>query len=297
MSGSRRRGPACGRNPGAVPLANHDVRIAVARVDQARAIFDDVARDRYPTVTAGAAVDRRSQMIPGFTRERVDTTTYSAGFDAFWEIDLFGRVRSAVAVAGRTAESFEAALEDALVLVVADVGRNYLELRGLQQRLAVADRSLLNQRETLRLTEVRRDAGIGEEQDVASAAARVAAIEAGIPPIRSAIAQREHRLAVLAVALTTVPVAAHAQWEIEADPIAYGLKGFSGHLGRQVAGGAGRLQIGVLGADVPEAWHGNDGVTQRARGVTATADYFLQAPARRAVRRHGRDIDANALSA
>jgi multidrug efflux system outer membrane protein len=83
------------------------------------------------------------------------------------------------------------------VSVAAEVARNYFELRGLQQRLTVAERSLTNQSETLRLTRVRRDAGIGEEQDVASAGARVAAIEASIPPIRSAIAQREHRLAVL----------------------------------------------------------------------------------------------------
>jgi multidrug efflux system outer membrane protein len=81
--------------------------------------------------------------------------------------------------------------------VAAEVARNYFEVRGLQQQLAVAERSLVNQRETLRLTTVRRDAGIGEEQDVASAAARVAAIEASIPPIRSAIAQREHHIAVL----------------------------------------------------------------------------------------------------
>jgi multidrug efflux system outer membrane protein len=77
------------------------------------------------------------------------------------------------------------------------VARNYFELRGLQQQRAVAERSLVNQRETLRLTQVRRDAGIGEEQDVASAAARVASIEASIPPIRGAIVQREHHLAVL----------------------------------------------------------------------------------------------------
>jgi multidrug efflux system outer membrane protein len=83
------------------------------------------------------------------------------------------------------------------VSVAAEVARNYFELRGLQQQLAVADRSLMNQRETLRLTEVRRDAGFGEEQDVASAGARVAAIEASVPPIRSAIAEREHRIAVL----------------------------------------------------------------------------------------------------
>jgi outer membrane protein, multidrug efflux system len=177
--------------------ANHDVRMAVARVDQARAFFDDVALDRFPTAVAGASVDRRDQAIPGFSERPRPITTYRAGFDAFWEIDVFGRVRSQVQAAKANAESFAADVDDVRVSVAAEVARNYFELRGLQQQLAVAERSLLNQRETLRLTQVRRDAGIGEEQDVASAAARVAAIEASIPPIRSAIAQREHHLAVL----------------------------------------------------------------------------------------------------
>ncbi|MGH9160770.1 MAG: efflux transporter outer membrane subunit [Vicinamibacteraceae bacterium] len=177
--------------------ANHDIRIAAARVEQARAIFDDTALDRYPTVTAGASVDRREQALPGFTDERVDTTTYQAGFDAFWEIDLVGRVRSQVRAAATTAESFTLTLADMRVRVVADVARAYFELRGLQRQMAVAERSLANQRETLRLTQVRRDAGFGEEQDVASAAARVAAIEASIPPLRAGLVQRQHRLAVL----------------------------------------------------------------------------------------------------
>ena len=84
-----------------------------------------------------------------------------------------------------TPRASSAALDDVRVSVAAEVARNYFELRGLQQQLAVLERSLANQRETLRLTEVRRDAGIGEEQDVASAAARVAAIEAGVPPLRA----------------------------------------------------------------------------------------------------------------
>ena len=82
--------------------------------------------------------------------------------------------------AGATAESYQASLDDVRVAVAAEVARNYFELRGLQQQLAVAERSLANQRETLRLTRVRREAGIGEEFDVASAAARVAAIEASL---------------------------------------------------------------------------------------------------------------------
>jgi multidrug efflux system outer membrane protein len=177
--------------------ANHDVRIAVARVDQARAIFDDAANDRFPVVTAGAVVDHRDEAIPGFSEEPVRLTTYRLGFDAFWEIDVFGRIRSQIRAAAATADSLAADVDDIRVSVAAEVARNYFELRGLQQQLAVADRSLTNQRETLRLTEVRRDAGFGEEQDVASAGARVAAIEASIPPIRSAIAERRHRIAVL----------------------------------------------------------------------------------------------------
>ena len=78
-------------------------------------------------------------------------------------------------------QAVEVDLRDVQVSVVSELARNYFELRGAQWQLAVAERSLTNQRETLRLTQLRRDAGVGEEQDVASAAARVAAIEASIP--------------------------------------------------------------------------------------------------------------------
>jgi outer membrane protein, multidrug efflux system len=177
--------------------SNYDVKIAITRVRQARAIFDDVALDRFPIVTAGASIDKREQAVPGLGDKPISSTTYQAAFDAFWEIDIFGRVRSAVRAAAATAEGLEATLEDVRVSVAAEVARNYFELRGLQQQLAVVERSLANQQETLRLTRVRREGGVGEEQDVASAAARVSAVESSLPPLRGAIAEREHRLAVL----------------------------------------------------------------------------------------------------
>lgn len=177
--------------------ANLDVRAAVARVEQARAVFDDVRRDRLPTATVNAAVERREQAVPGFTDEPIRTATYRAALDAYWEVDLFGRVRSAVRAARADADALDASLEDVRVIVAGEVAREYFSLRGLQQQLAVAERSLVNQRETLRLTQVRRTNGIGEEQDVASAAARVAAIEASVPPLRARLAVRTHRLAVL----------------------------------------------------------------------------------------------------
>jgi len=178
-------------------VANHDVRSALARLDQARAVFDEDRRRQYPTVTVGAAVDVRGQAQPGFTDEPQRINTYRAGFDASWEIDLFGRVRAAVASASANAESVEAELGNIRVSVAAEVARNYFELRGAQQRLAVLDRSLINQRESLRLTTVRRDAGIGEEFDVARAAARVAETESELPVLRTALAARENRLATL----------------------------------------------------------------------------------------------------
>ena len=177
--------------------ANRDVRSALARFDQARAVFDEDKRLQYPKVTAEAYADVRDQAIPGFRNEAVRINTYRLGLNASWEIDLFGRVRAAVAAASANAESLESELAGVRVSVAADVAFNYFELRGLQQRLSVLDRSLTNQRQTLRLTEVRRDAGIGEEQDVASARARVSAIEAEFPSLRVALAAREHRLAVL----------------------------------------------------------------------------------------------------
>jgi NodT family efflux transporter outer membrane factor (OMF) lipoprotein len=162
--------------------ANVDLRVAVARVEQARAIFDDVNRDRYPQVTVGGSVERREQVFPGFTDGRIRATTYRAGLDVFWEADVFGAVRSGIRASEATAAAFEASLADAQVIVAADVARRYFELRGLQQQLAVAERSLANQRETLRLTEARRAAGVGEEQNVASAAAREGVAAADLYP-------------------------------------------------------------------------------------------------------------------
>jgi multidrug efflux system outer membrane protein len=178
--------------------ANQDVRSAVARRDEARAVLDEDKLDRYPNVTTGASVDVRDEVVPGFTDTPVRIDTYQTTFNAFWEVDLFGRVRAEIAAASANAESFDAALSAVRISVAADVARTYFELRGLQQRLSVLDRSLTNQRETLRLTTDRRDAGVGEEQDVASAAARVSAIEAERPPLLTAIAVHEQSLAVLA---------------------------------------------------------------------------------------------------
>ena len=177
--------------------SNNGIRIARARLAESRAIFDERKLDRFPTVPVTASYQHSKEQLPGFGDERRRINNFTAGFDAFWEADLFGRVSHGIAASRAENQAVEADLHDVQVSVVSELARNYFELRGAQWRLGVAERSLTNQRETLRLTQLRRDAGVGEEQDVASAAARVAAIEATIPSLNLDVARAEYRLAVL----------------------------------------------------------------------------------------------------
>lgn len=179
-------------------LANDlDLALAAARLRAARAVFDDQALDRFPTVTAAGAYHRQKAQQPGLAGQPIRSETYDAGFDAFWEIDLFGRVRNAVEAARADADATQAELHAAQVSVAAEVARNYLELRGAERRFEVATANRDNQQETLRLTRIRYELGRGTELDVASAEARLAAIEASLPPLIVAQRAARHRLAVL----------------------------------------------------------------------------------------------------
>lgn len=180
--------------------ANHDIRVATARVREARAIYRDVALDRAPSVTTSAAAryeQLSASQAPGLTREERELDTYALGFDAFWELDFFGRVRRAVEAADADAAAAEAGLRDARVSVVAEVARNYFGWRGAAQRLAVARRNLENQTKTFELTEVLLEAGRGTELDTARARAQLNATAAVIPLLELAAKEAEHRLAVL----------------------------------------------------------------------------------------------------
>jgi multidrug efflux system outer membrane protein len=174
-----------------------DLHIAAARVSEARALLSAQRRGRWPGASAEIVYDERNAQQPGFTNERTQVESYERGIATFWELDLFGRVRRGVEAAAADAEAAEADLRDAQVLVAAEVASNYLALRGAQKRLAVARTNLGYQRETLELTRVRLDLGRGSELDVASAAARLAATEASIPPLIAVEAIAAHRLAVL----------------------------------------------------------------------------------------------------
>src|SRR5437588_5092672 len=128
--------------------SNNSIRIARARLAESRAVFDERKLDRLPTVPVTASYQYSKQEIPGFGDQRRTINTFSAGFDAFWEADLFGRVSHGVAAVRAENQAFETDLHAVQVSVVAELARNYFELRGAQWRLGVAERRLTNQRAT-----------------------------------------------------------------------------------------------------------------------------------------------------
>lgn len=179
---------------------NHDLRIALSRYDSANALLRGAKFDRLPTITAEAnASDVRSSadQAPGLTRSQRDSESYSVGARMVWELDFFGRVRKSVDARRADADALAGDLQALQVAIVAEVVRDYANLRGLQARLRVAEENAASQAETLRLVEAGFAAGRGTEFDTSRARAQLASTKARIPSLQADIAATMHHLAVL----------------------------------------------------------------------------------------------------
>ncbi|MBB6240733.1 efflux transporter outer membrane subunit [Rhodanobacter sp. MP1X3] len=174
-----------------------DLKIALARLNQSRALLGTARSQQLPDIEAQTSYSRSREQQPGFTTGRETITNYQAGFDASWELDLFGGVRRSVEAARADSQAGEASLQDAQVTLFAEVARHYFDLRGTQLRLDVARRDIDNQRDSLKLIKSRADVGTGSDQDVASARARLAAVEAQLPVLETQAQADTFRLAVL----------------------------------------------------------------------------------------------------
>ena len=193
--------------------ANLDLRTASARVIEARAargvsasaLLPSVGTsDGYTRVRGGIAQGlNRAGIVSGSPASRssllapFETNIFQSGFDASWELDLFGSVRHGVDAATADVRAAEEGRRDAQVTVLAEIGRNYLEARGIQKRLEIARNNIETQQQTLDLTRVRYQAGLATDLDVARAAAQLATTQAAIPSLESSLARGIHRLGVL----------------------------------------------------------------------------------------------------
>jgi len=206
--------------------ANHDVGIAVARVEQARALLAEARRQGFPTGGLGASVEaRRLSDVEraGGLPETIES--YRGAVDAAWEIDLFGRVRRSAEAAAADLGSAAALLRAAQASVVAETARTYFAVRGAEAELAVLDRLLRTQEESLRVVERLQAAGSGSELDRIRAEAQLRGVGALAPEVRRRERTGLHALAILtgeppgAVALSPIADAAEARIEVRTIPV------------------------------------------------------------------------------
>ncbi|MEN8259609.1 MAG: efflux transporter outer membrane subunit [Pseudomonadota bacterium] len=201
-------------------LANNlDIKLALTRIEEARATRKASRAAFFPSVDGSAGVSRTDNPFPGLVQGlRFDL--FELGFDVAWELDLFGRLKrreqAASAGLGEAVEQHRAVL----VTLAAEVARHYVELRGVQHQLSITHANLEARRHTLDLTRKQFFAGTGTRHDVVRAKAQLEAARAEVPLLESRIVAAQRQLEVLSglrpgtlraelVLPTPVPVAQH----------------------------------------------------------------------------------------
>lgn len=173
-------------------VANPGLRSAQAALREARARRAVAGAAFFPTVSASVSGRRNSPATIAVGKE-----LYSAGFDASWEPDLFGGTRRAAEAAQADLQASEATLASTQVSLVAELALNYIELRALQARLAIARNNLGSQSETLQLTDWRAQAGLVGSLEVEQAKANLEQTRAQVPQLETSLAEAQNRLAIL----------------------------------------------------------------------------------------------------
>ena len=171
--------------------ANTSVKSAQAALLQARAQRDVQQAGMGPTLSASTSAQRSK------SGDNDASNRFQAGFDASWEPDIFGGNRSALNASEADARASETSLADVQVSLAAEVAVTYIELRGLQTRLAIARSNLAAQTETLQITRWRTQAGLASSLDLEQAIASSEQTAAQIPALQTSLAQALSGLAVL----------------------------------------------------------------------------------------------------
>ncbi|MGK0187188.1 MAG: NodT family efflux transporter outer membrane factor (OMF) lipoprotein [Verrucomicrobiales bacterium] len=187
----------------AAARSNKDLDQAAARVREARALRQVTASSLFPNIGASASTIKETisdygripaGAIPALAKRR---DVFETGFDASWELDVFGGNRRKIEAADARLAGVEHAERATRLSILAETARNYLELRGAQRQLAIVDANLALQQRTLNLTKDKLRVGTGTELEVARAEGQLRATEARMPNLNAEIAAGAYRLSIL----------------------------------------------------------------------------------------------------
>ena len=190
---------------------NYDLQLAIARVEQQRALLGVSRSQYYPQVGYDASISgQQSPTIPNHTY-------YSFGFSTFWEIDLFGRIRKLNEAQRAVYFSTEEARRDVRLVVLSDVAQGYFQLRSLDEQLELAHRTVKSFEETLDLFQRKFEGGAASGLEVARAQGALSNVAAVIPDFERQIVAQENALNLL-LGRNPGPIARGASLSDQYDP-------------------------------------------------------------------------------
>jgi outer membrane protein, multidrug efflux system len=181
-----------------------DLAEAQARVREARALQGAAGAGRYPTADAVGEYTRNlgsdnvpTGVPPGGLGPGIHSNLWQAGFDASWEIDIFGGIRRTVEAADANYQAVAEDRADVTLTLLAEVARDYIDLRGAQRRIEVARKNLAIEQDLSALTQSLLTAGLAPRQDLLRAEAQVRDIQAAIPTFETDERAAAYRIAAL----------------------------------------------------------------------------------------------------
>ena len=176
---------------------NLDLQLAVAVLRQARAARGIAVAALWPALTGSAQYQRETTATLSPAAASPSQNLYQAGFDAAWELDVFGGQRRNVESADANIQASTEGVSLAQVTLAAEVALNYVQLRGYQQQIAVAQKNLKSMQDTALITRQKAKAGFNCDLDIANADVNVATTEATIPVFETSAKQSIYALSVL----------------------------------------------------------------------------------------------------
>jgi multidrug efflux system outer membrane protein len=192
---------------------NLDLKAAFLRIVEARSQVQLARSQGLPSLEGTASYNREQLGLAGILKSQHVTPTpaeqgligslekpvnlYQLGFDASWELDLFGKVRRAVEAADANSQAAAESRNDLLVSLQAEVAQTYLQLRASQMLRKITADQVAAQSDVLGLTQSRQQHGLAGEADVDIAGAQLSTLQSELPPYDQTIAASRHALAVL----------------------------------------------------------------------------------------------------
>jgi NodT family efflux transporter outer membrane factor (OMF) lipoprotein len=187
--------PQLGRLIEAALADSPDIRAAQARLRQSRAELHGQQSNELPKASGSAAYLHAH--LPSSTLNIGSTTLYDVGFDATWEVDIFGGTRRAIEAASAEASAVDADLADTHVQLSAEIAQAYIDLRDRQQRIALVRDSAELEERILTLTQQRRAQGVASDLDVERIRTQVENTRETLIPLDAQITESLDQLAVL----------------------------------------------------------------------------------------------------